>query len=220
MIVIVITYIVLIILYIKGVMNVFLLCRADSKESIYLREKGYPAPLIYLISFIDVIFFRRLFRINKPLWLGEWLFHISFLFVILAHLRFLLIGLPSWWSHIVCIGKYGGIVMPFSLVYILIVRASIDWRRYISPGNLFLILLLILISLSGLFMRYINRMDIIDVKAFVTGIFTFNLQPLPDSRVFVFHYLLGLVLLLYLPSHVMTAPITVAEARRREEFRI
>lgn len=110
--------------------------------------------------------------------------------------------------------------MPFSLVYILIVRASVDWRRYISPGNLFLILLLILISFSGLFMRYIKRMDIIEVKGFVTGIFTFNLQPVPDSGVFVFHYLLALVLLLYLPSHVMTAPITVTEARRREEFRI
>ncbi len=220
MIIVVITYIVIVILYVRGIKNVILLCRADNEENIYLRGAAYPVLLVYLISFIDIIFFRRLFRINKLLWFGEWLFHISFLSVILAHLRFLLIGLPPWWSHIVCIGKYSGIVMPFSLVYILIVRASIDWRRYISPGNLFLILLLILISLSGLFMRYIKRMDIIEVKAFVTGIFSFNLQPVPDSGMFVFHYLLGLVLLLYLPSHVMTAPITVTEARRREEFRI
>lgn len=57
MIIIVITYIVIVILYLRGIKNVILLCRADNEESIYLRGTGYPVPLIYLISFIDIIFF-------------------------------------------------------------------------------------------------------------------------------------------------------------------
>ena len=220
MFIIIITYIVIALLYIKGVMNILLLCRAQGQDQVYLNDSTYPRTVLYMLSLLDVIFFTRLFRINKPLWLGEWLFHLSFIIVLLAHLRYILVGLPSWWSHIVCMGKYAGLLMPLSLLYILVVRASVDWRRYISPGNLCLIVILLIISVSGLLMRYIYRTDIVEVKRFMVGLFTFSFQPLPEGRLFMLHYLAGLVLLLYLPSHVLTAPVTISEARRREGFRI
>ncbi|NOX20906.1 MAG: hypothetical protein GXO99_06585 [Nitrospirae bacterium] len=212
----IITYIVLLIVYVKGVFYIKILLQGGQKRELYLPDRKKGRWLI--LSIFDVLFLRRLFRVNKLLWIGEWLFHISFVFVVLSHLRFILNFLPSWWSHLVCIGKYAGVVMTISMLYILTVRASIDYKRYISPGNLLLILLIFFIGLSGLLLRYTFRVDVIAVKAFMLGVFGFSPQPAPEHGIFIFHYLLVLLLLIYLPSHILTAPITTSEARKREYF--
>ncbi len=216
MLIVLFTYIVLVAAYIKGISNIILLFGLK-KEAPLLRSKtDVSGAELLLATAADVIFLRRLFRINKILWIGEFLFHITFIIVVLAHLRYIIHPLPRWWSHLVCAGKYAGLLMPFVLLYILVVRISIDYKKYISKGNLLLIVLLILLSGSGVLMRFVMRPDIIAVKGFVIGIFTFQWTHLPDSILFVFHYLLALLLVLYLPSHILTAPFVMAEARKRQ----
>ena len=200
--------------YLRGIIYVIKVFGRKKKKEIYL--EGVSEKRTLLVSICDVVLFRRLFRVNKPLWLGEWLFHLSFTVVLLSHLRLILSVLPRWWYHVVCMGKYAGWVMTLSMVYILLVRASIDYRRYITPGNLFLILLILFSGLSGLSMRYIFRVDIISVKAYMLGLFAFEPASFPAYRMLLFHYLLALLVLIYLPSHIITAPLTIKEARRRQ----
>ena len=216
MILAIITYIVLLVVYIRGVFYIKILLQGEKKEEAYLPQERRSR--LILLTLCDVIFLRRLFRVNKVLWLGEWLFHLSFMLVVLAHLRFILGFLPSWWHHLVCAGKYAGLIMTSSMIYILVVRASVDYRRYISPGNLVLIVLIFIIGLSGVLMRFVTRVDIVSVKAFMLGIFSFDLQPPPAHTVFALHYIFVLMLMLYLPSHIITAPLIASEARKREFF--
>ncbi|RMG01606.1 MAG: hypothetical protein D6726_09190 [Nitrospirae bacterium] len=159
----------------------------------------------------------RLFRVNKPLWIGEWGFHISFILVVLGHLRFIVHYPPGWFYHLVCIGKYAGILLTFSLIYILFVRVSNRQKpNYLSPRNLLLILHIFSLGATGIILRFFIRTDIISVKEFVMGILSFHPVPLNSGGLFILHFLLFLILLLYLPSHVLSAPFVIVEARKRE----
>jgi len=74
-------------------------------------------------------------------------------------------------------------------------RLVVERIRYISgPSDHLMLLLLIGIAASGLMMKYVERTDIIAVKAFVLGLLRFDWQPLPTDPVLLVH--LGLVLLL------------------------
>ncbi len=210
----ILTYIVLFIAYLRGILYVIKVFGKKPRREIYL--EGIDAKGTLLLSVCDAVLFRRLFRVNRLLWFGEWLFHISFLMVVLSHLRFILTFLPRWWSHIVCMGKYAGWTMTLSMVYILVVRVSVDYRRYISPSNLLLIALIFFTGLSGLFMRYVFRVDVLSVKAFMLQLFALSSVEFPQYRLLLFHYLMAMIILLYLPSHILTAPITIKEARRRQ----
>ncbi|RMG68035.1 MAG: hypothetical protein D6710_10640 [Nitrospirae bacterium] len=212
-----ITYIVLLIAYLRGIIYVVKVFGRKTRKEIYLEDNEEKRTTV--LSICDVVLFRRLFRINKPLWFGEWLFHITFLLVVISHLRLLISGLPRWWHHFVCIGKYAGLLMPLSVFYILVVRVTVDWKRYLSPGNLLLISLIFCAGLSGVLLRHIFRVDIIAVKAYMTGLFVFKPSLFPESNILYLHYLTALAILLYLPSHVLTAPLSIREARKRELLR-
>ena len=45
---------------------------------------------------LDVVFLGRVFVVNPALWFGEWVFHASFLLVLLRHLRYFLDPVPAW----------------------------------------------------------------------------------------------------------------------------
>ncbi len=211
----IITYFILLIAYLHGITYIALICGKKRRVEIYLEEFGGRKTL--LLAICDAVLFRRLFRVNKLLWFGEWLFHLSFFMVVLSHLRFVFTLLPRWWSHIVCMGKYAGWVMTLSMIYILMVRALIDFKRYISPGNLLLITLIFFSGLSGLLMRYIFRVDVITIKSYMLHLFALKPVAFPHYKMFIFHYLIALTVLLYLPSHILTAPLTIKEARTRQQ---
>lgn len=164
----------------------------------------------------DLLFLGRLMRVNDVLWLGEWVFHMSFLLVILSHLRFLLEPVPGFVAWLQGLGKVSGFLLPASIAYILFMKLTSERARYLSGQNFFLLLLVFVISMSGHMLRYVYKADLVSIKGFVLGILTFSPNPLPESNVFVIHLLTVLVLLVYLPTHIFTAPFVVAEAGKRE----
>jgi len=173
-------------------------------------------PSIYAVAVIDVIFFRRLFSTNKLLWIGSWTFHISFLLVILRHLRFFMEPVPACITYIQPFGLVAGYILPLSLVYIFILRLS-GKDRYVSYYNFFILGIVFCIGITGLLMRNFFMADVVDVKEFVFGILTFRLGAAPKNFLFIMHFLLVLLLIPYLPLHIFTAPVVTLEARRREE---
>ena len=169
------------------------------------------------LTALEVLFFRKLFADDKPLWPGSWLFHFSLFFVLLRHLRYFLQPVPHCIAIVQPYGIFAGYTLLIALVYILSVRLFSWKKRYVSYSNFFILSVLLLLSVSGLVMRNFFRPDLLQAKVFILGIFTFRPEAAPSGILFAFHFLMALLLLPYVPSHIFTAPFVIAEAARREE---
>jgi len=165
----------------------------------------------------DIVFFNRLFRVNPGLWFGEWVFHATLTLVLLRHLRYMLNPVPAciWWVQLP--GLIAGYVLPFSLLYILFIRLFTNQEKYASPRNVFFLGLVLVISCIGLLMQTLFKPDIVGVKLFILGLLGFSSATVPHSILFVLHFSLVLVLIPLLPTHIVTAPLVMMEARKREQ---
>lgn len=174
----------------------------------------------------EVLFFRSLFRNmrsevkegakvvyywEKWLWLAGLIFHWSFLFVLIRHLRFFYQDTPGWVKGITGIDgmlEVGlqsvyitGILLLLAVTYLFIRRVTIPQVRYISlPADYFPLMVIISIAVSGVLMRYFIREDIVAVKDLAMGLITFNpVTPEGISVLFYVHLFLVSVLFGYFP---------------------
>jgi nitrate reductase gamma subunit len=175
-----------------------------------------PGPLPVLKMAADIFFLARLLKINDFLWIGEWLFHCSLFLVVLRHLRYVLTPVPDWIWFIQPFGLVAGYLLPVSLVYIFAVKAG-KGEGYFPFYNVFLLILLFLAAVTGILMSTVFKTDTVNIKAFMTGIFTFSPVTSPDGILFSLHFFLFLLLLACLPAHIFTAPFVMVEARKREK---
>lgn len=165
----------------------------------------------------DILFLRRLLAVNDLLWIGEWIFHVSFVLVILRHLRYFLDPVPQWVWVIQTPGIIAGYVLPLSLAYVLVVKLLIEKKRYVSTYNFFLLVLIFVISVSGLLMQTAGHPDVVSVKAFIMGIMTFEVVAAPEDVFFIAHFIMVLAFMVSVPAHVFAAPLVLIDARQREE---
>lgn len=169
-------------------------------------------------SLCDILMFRRLLKANDVLWLGEWVFHVSFLIVILRHLRYFLDPVPQWVWSLQPVGIIAGYVLPIAIAYIAIMKVCIEKKKYVSSGNFVLLGLIFVMSVAGLLMKDIYHPDIVGIKEFIMGVVTFRFIDSPRSALFIFHFISVLILIIKLPTHILAAPLTLMDARRREEY--
>ena len=80
-------------------------------------------------SLCDILMFRRLLKANDVLWFGEWVFHFSFLIVILRHLRYFLNPVPEWIWSLQPLGIIAGYVLPIAIIYIAIMKVCIEKKK-------------------------------------------------------------------------------------------
>lgn len=165
---------------------------------------------------VDIVFMRRLLLVNPVLWIGEWVFHAALFTIILRHLRYFTNPVPAWVVWTQTPGWIAGFLIPGALLYILAVRLLTGREKFTATANLWLLLDILAISCTGLLMSTRSRVDLAAVKLFALGIVTFTPSPPPPSALFVSHLALVLALLLYVPSHVFSAPWTMLDARRRD----
>ncbi len=164
----------------------------------------------------DVFLFGRLLLVNPGLWFGEWVFHVSFLLVLMRHLRYFLEPVPGWVWCVQTPGIIAGYILPLSLVYILAVRLLTRREKYSSPANVFLLSLVLAISSLGVLMHALYKPNLVDVKYFAEGLVSLRPAAFPESVLFLAHFSLVLVLVPFLPTHIFTAPLVMMEARKRE----
>ncbi len=179
---------------------------------------GASTPKLILKGAADILLLRRLFRDNGALWAGEWLFHISFILIVLGHMRFFFNPVPEFFNTFRIMGYAAGYVFLFAVLYILVFRVAIERGAYISQRNFILVLIAFFIGASGMYMHLIDRIDLVMVKEFGLGIVSFSPQAAPHGGIFVIHFILAMLFILLIPSHVFTAPFVVTDARRREEM--
>ncbi len=170
-----------------------------------------------LLTLLDAVLLGRVFVANPVLWLGEWIFHASFLLVVLRHLRFFLNPVPGWVWAMQTPGLIAGYALPVSLLYILVIRLFTKREKYASPRNMVLLGLVLALSSLGVLMQTMFKPDLVDAKLFVFGIMTLAPVAPPQSILFLVHFTLFLVVVLLLPSHLISAPLVMFEARKRDE---
>ena len=159
----------------------------------------------------DFFLYRSLFREDKALWLRVWLFHLSLAFVIAGHAagifflrnQFVLIGLNPEASQSLSklLGGIAGIVMVLSLGALLTGRISNPIVRKLSvPEDFCTLLLLIAIAVTGILMYLPGfHADLPVVRSYMGGLIRFRPTMLPHSPMFIVHFLLVNVLLMYFP---------------------
>lgn len=148
------------------------------------------------------------------LWLGAIVFHYCFLVVLLRHLRLFVEPTPFFVTMIERADGFFQIGTPVfyltsfgiiaGLAYLLARRLFTPQVRYISLLNDYFPLFLLLgIAISGFWLRYISKSDIVAIKELATGLATAsppgaavlaNISPL-----FFGHFFLVSMLLIYFP---------------------
>ncbi|MBT3010353.1 MAG: respiratory nitrate reductase subunit gamma [Candidatus Thiodiazotropha sp. (ex Lucina aurantia)] len=163
-----------------------------------------PAPVnqtgVVLRMFREVVFFESLFKSTKWTWVFSWMFHMGLFLVLARHVRYFIdpVWLPI--QLIQPFGKYAAFAMIAGLAGLLIRRIFVDRVRYISsPSDFLWLLLLIFIGLSGATMTFLIHTDVVAVKQFFTGFWTFSGGDLPMDPVLLVHLTLVAVLMLLLP---------------------
>lgn len=189
-------------------------------------ESCYTTAGVITRMALEILLFRSLFRNsgtklregpklifaeNKFLWLGALAFHWSFLFILLRHLRLFVEPPPGFVLGIERVDGFFQIGVPVlyatdvvflvALLY-LIQRRLIDPQvRYISLfTDYFALFLLTAVGVSGIWMRYFARVDVIAVKQFAIGLATF--APVPPQNLgayFLVHLSLVSTLAAYFP---------------------
>jgi len=156
----------------------------------------------------EVVLFESLFKATKWTWLFGWAFHFGMLLALLGHLRFFTDPVWFWVNMIQPFGKYAGYAMVLGLLGLWARRFLVDRVRYISaPSDHLMLAMLVAIGGTGLMMRFVSHTDIIAVKNFMTGLMTFNIQPMPESPLLLVHLgLVGLLMIIFPFSKLLHAP--------------
>jgi nitrate reductase gamma subunit len=158
----------------------------------------------------EILFFDSLRRGDKWLWLWAWLLHISLVFIIIGHIagiyyltkQFTLIGFSAETSSVLSgwLGTIFGMVFLAALLVLFYRRLTIpEVKRLSDPADYFILGLLLAIVVTGMYMRLASDVDLPAVRAFMAGLFTLHPVPIPKHWVFISHFALVNILLLYFP---------------------
>jgi nitrate reductase gamma subunit len=148
----------------------------------------------------DVLWFPSLFKSDRLLWAGGLAFHVLLWLVLLRHLRYFFYPLPSWIVEIQTLGLYAGYFLPLPVFFLLIRRLTMERIIYITVlEDLFALLLLLAVSVTGVLLTQFFRSDVVEIKAIILGLL--HLRPIvPDVHwLFALHFFLVMVLIGYFP---------------------
>ena len=160
------------------------------------------------------------YQLELFLWIGALAFHYAFFTVVVRHLRFFTEPVPLFVTLLEQVDSFmrievlydviqsglpgvfmSGLVLFAAALYLFLRRVFIPQVRYISLANDFFPLFLIMgIALSGIFMRYFAKVDIVAIKELTMGLVTFR-PSIPEgiSGLFFAHMFLVSILLAYFP---------------------
>jgi nitrate reductase gamma subunit len=141
---------------------------------------------------------RILFRTSTLLWLGAMAFHWSLLVILVRHLRFFLEPVPSVvvvlqrvdsiFQNLLPILYISDVIILIALAYLFIRRVINPQVRYISlPSDYFILLAIAGIAVSGVLMRLIYKVDLVQVKEWVMAMLRFS--PLPPKGINLVFYI-------------------------------
>ncbi len=162
---------------------------------------------------------RIFFRTSTLLWLGAMAFHWSLLVIVVRHLRFFLEPVPSAvvvlqrvdsiLQNLLPILYISDVIILIALGYLFIRRVTTPQVRYISiPSDYFVLLVIGGVAISGVLMRLVYKVDLVQVKEWVMAMLRFSpLPPKGVNLIFYAHLFFVSLLVAYFPvSKLMHMP--------------
>ena len=172
--------------------------QAKSLPWIRNNELENPSGLLGVIGrmALEVLAFRSLFRntrvevlpdkgkvnyiADKALWAAALAFHWAMFLIVLRHFRFFIEPVPAWVGWLQSFDGFFQVGLPVyylttflmvvGLAYLLARRFVDPKVKYISlPTDYFALYLLLGIALSGILMRHVEKIDVVQVKAAIAG---------------------------------------------------
>lgn len=171
----------------------------------------YPAPEPGADTFWSVFkatfFSPGLFKADRALWTGAWVFHVALVLILIGHVR---VGMdfPAIWAAAginadimsATVGTTAGVVILLTAVFLTYRRFAFSRVQEISQGgDYFALFLLLAVILSGNAMRFQGHFDLNLTREYFAGLTRFQAPIPPLNGWFLAHFLLGQILFLYLP---------------------
>jgi nitrate reductase gamma subunit len=189
-------------------------------------ESPYTGWGVFRRMAVEVLFFRSLFRNdraelagnqklvydgNRFLWLGGLLFHWSLLIILVRHLRLFVEPVPTCILWLERIDGLFEVALPSLLMTDLLILAALLYlffRRVVSPqiryitlpSDYFALVLIGSVVVTGVLVRHVYKVDIMEVKRLVLGIVGLHAYlPKGLGLLFYTHLFLVSVLAAYFP---------------------
>lgn len=149
----------------------------------------------------DVFIFPNLFKADKYLWAGAWIFHVALAAILFRHLRYFTYPVPSLVLYMETVALFFGYLFGLAILFLFWRRLALPRTLYISNvPDFFALVLLGGIAASGITVSYWLHANIVEVKAFLLGLFTLHPVPPPQHAMFLVHFMLVCLLMIYFPS--------------------
>jgi nitrate reductase gamma subunit len=170
----------------------------------------------------DVTIFPNLFKADKWLWAGAWIFHVALAAVLFRHLRYFTYPVPGLVLFMETVALFFGCLLGATLLFLFWRRLGLPRTLYISTiPDYFALALLGLIAGTGLTVSYWLHVNIVDVKGFIVGLMTFHPVAIPRHPLFLLHLFSVLILMLYFPfSKLLHAGGIFFSPSRHQPFNI
>ena len=148
----------------------------------------------------DVLIFPNLFKADKLLWIGAWVFHVALAAILFRHLRYFTYPVPGLVLYMETVALFFGYLFGVATLYLI-------WRRLALPRTLYLsnvpdyfaLALLGGIAATGILISYWLHANLVDVKAFIMGLLTLRPVAPPKHPLFLVHFSLVSILMIYFP---------------------
>jgi nitrate reductase gamma subunit len=159
----------------------------------------------------ELLFFSSLRRGDRTLWFWAWLMHITLAMIIIGHVvgiyylthQFTMIGLSEEGSSRLSafFGTLSGIGFFVALIVLFYRRTAIpEVKRLSDPADYFDLLLLLSIVITGMHMRVTSvEVNLPAIREYIGSLIMLRPIPIPHEWVFVSHFFLVNVLLIYFP---------------------
>ena len=170
----------------------------------------------------DVTLFPNLFKADKWLWAGAWVFHAALVSVLFRHLRYFIYPVPGIVLYMEPVALFFGSLFGATALFLFWRRLGLPRTLYISNlPDYFALVLLGLIAATGLMVSYWLHVNIVDVKGFMLGLMTFRLVEVPRHPLFLLHLFFVLILMIYFPfSKLLHAGGIIFSPSRHQPFQV
>jgi nitrate reductase gamma subunit len=158
----------------------------------------------------EMLLFSSLRRGDDGLWFWAWLMHITLAMIIAGHIigiyylthQFTVIGLTEAASSQVSafLGIVAGVGFFMALSVLLYRRMAIpEVKRLSDPADYFELCLLLTIVITGMHMRTVSEVNLPVIREYLGSLIMLRPLPIPQEWIFVSHFFLVNVLMLYFP---------------------
>jgi nitrate reductase gamma subunit len=170
----------------------------------------------------EATLFQSLFKADKWLWAGAWIFHAALVSVLFRHLRYFTYPVPGIVLYMEPVAIFFGCLFGATALFLFWRRLGLPRTLYVSNiPDYFALVLLGLIASTGLMVSYWLHVNIVDVKGFILGLMTFHPVEVPRHPLFLLHLFFVLTLMIYFPfSKLLHAGGIFFSPSRHQPFQV